>query len=87
VADEAFEVSPVGYVRRDGDKTYLEILESYVPALKQMEHFSHVHVLWWFSEFQDDEHRATIQIQPPTTARPSRGCLGRARPRGPIPSG
>lgn len=45
MTDKTFEVSPVGYVRRDSGKTYLEILDPYVPALKQMEHLSHAQVL------------------------------------------
>jgi tRNA (Thr-GGU) A37 N-methylase len=79
VVDKTFQVSPVGYVRRDGAKTYLEILEPFVPALKQMEHFSHVHVFWWFSAQQDKDSRATLQVQAPYE-HPSLGYSRCARP-------
>jgi hypothetical protein len=42
---KTFEVSPVGYVRREGGKTTLDILDLYVPTLKQMEHLSQAQVL------------------------------------------
>ena len=62
---ETFDIFPIGYVRRKNEKIYLEILKSYIPALKQLEHFSHVHVFWWFSEFQDDMYRKIMQNHPP----------------------
>ncbi len=87
MSEQPFEVFPVGYVRRDNGKTRLEILESYIPALKQLEHFSHVQVFWWFSEFQDDEHRATIQVQPPYENAPVSGVFAVRSPRRPNPIG
>jgi tRNA-Thr(GGU) m(6)t(6)A37 methyltransferase TsaA len=65
---EAFKIFPIGYVRREGGRTYLEILEAYVPALKELERFSHVQVFWWFSEFQDDEYRGITQSEAPYAA-------------------
>jgi tRNA (Thr-GGU) A37 N-methylase len=53
VEQSVFEVFPIGYVRRENGRTYLELLEPYVPALKELERFSHVQVFWWFSEFDE----------------------------------
>jgi excinuclease ABC subunit A len=83
---EAFNLFPIGYVRREGEKTYLEILEKYVPALKQLEHFSHVQVLWWFSGFQDNEYRGMTQCEPPYEA-PVTGVFACRAPTRPNPIG
>jgi tRNA-Thr(GGU) m(6)t(6)A37 methyltransferase TsaA len=59
--EETYEVFPVGYVRRSGGRTTLEILAPYVPALKELDRFSHVQVLWWFSKFDDEMYRRVTQ--------------------------
>jgi tRNA-Thr(GGU) m(6)t(6)A37 methyltransferase TsaA len=62
---QTFRLAPIGQVKRDGGRIYLAIDEPYRPALKQLEHFGHLHVLWWFSRYEDQEHRSTLQSQPP----------------------
>jgi excinuclease ABC subunit A len=84
---EVFNVFPIGHVRRDGKEVHLEILKPYTPALKQLAHFSHGQVLWWFSGFQDDESRQTIQIQPPYESAPVSGVFAVRSPRRPNPIG
>jgi len=83
---ETFVIFPIGYVRRDDGKTYLEILEPYKPALKELEHFSHVQVFWWFSEFQDDMYREITQNEPPYEA-PVTGVFASRSPVRPNPIG
>jgi len=84
---EVFNVFPIGHVRRDSEKVHLDILKSYAPALKQLAHFSHAQVLWWFSGFQDDESRQTIRIQPPYENAPVSGVFAVRSPRRPNPIG
>ena len=79
-----FKIFPIGYVRRNEGKTYLEILKSFVPALKELEHFSHVQVFWWFNEFQDDEYRQITQSEPPYEA-PVTGVFASRSPVRPNP--
>ncbi len=87
MSEKVFKVSPIGYVKKDGGKTRLEIIESYIPALKQLEHFSHAQVFWWFSAFQDDEHRAVTQVQPPYDDAPLSGVFALRAPMRPNPIG
>jgi tRNA-Thr(GGU) m(6)t(6)A37 methyltransferase TsaA len=61
--EEAYGVFPVGYVRRNDGRTTLEILEPYVPALKELDKFSHVQVFWWFSQFDDEMYRGVTQSE------------------------
>lgn len=62
---ENFNMHPIGYVRESKNGYYLEILESYRPALKQLDQFSHVMVFWWAHKRDDDRNRAKIQTKPP----------------------
>ena len=83
---QVFNLFPIGYVRRQEGRTYLEILEPFVPALKQLEHFSHVQVFWWFSELEGDEYRTITQVQPPYEA-PVTGVFATRSPVRPNPIG
>ena len=60
-----FTLNPIGYVRRSGNNTYLEILEPFRPALKQLEQFSHVIVLWWADKHDNERSRTKLQTEPP----------------------
>ncbi len=61
--ETVYEVFPVGHVRRSDGRTTLEILEPYVPALKELDKFSHVQVFWWFSRFDDEMYRGITQSE------------------------
>jgi excinuclease ABC subunit A len=86
-AEQAFDVFPVGHVRRDGGQVRLEILKSFAPALKQLEHFSHVHVFWWAVASQEAERRAATQCQPPYEGAPLTGVFACRSPARPNPVG
>ena len=62
---ETYNVHPIGYVRRLTDEIHLEIEEPYRPGLKQLEHFSHVMVLWWADKMDTEEFRGMLQCKPP----------------------
>lgn len=84
---KTFKIFPVGYVRRENERTYLEILPSYVPALKELERFSHVQVFWWFSEFQDDMYRQVTQSDKAPYDAPVLGVFACRSPVRPNPIG
>jgi tRNA-Thr(GGU) m(6)t(6)A37 methyltransferase TsaA len=60
-----YEISPIGYVRKKGMKTSLEIIDKYVPGLRGLNNFSHVLVFWWANKIEDTEYRDRLQIYPP----------------------
>lgn len=84
---QTFEIWPIGYVRRDNGRTYLEILGPYVPALKELEQFSHVQVFWWFSQFQDEMYRAVTQSEHSPYEAPVMGMFACRSPVRPNPIG
>jgi tRNA-Thr(GGU) m(6)t(6)A37 methyltransferase TsaA len=85
VEQAVFEVFPIGYVRRDDERTYVEILEPYVPALKELERFSHVQVFWWFSEFDDEMYRTITQSDHAPYDAPTLGVFACRSPVRPNP--
>jgi tRNA-Thr(GGU) m(6)t(6)A37 methyltransferase TsaA len=60
-----YELHPIGYVRRSPQSVHLEIAEPFRPGLKQLEHFSHVIVVWWADQHDNAEDRSTMQCYPP----------------------
>ena len=64
---KAFQVFPIGHIHRNEGDMYLEITTQFRPALKQLEHFSHITVLFWAHEHGATEVRNTIdlQVEPP----------------------
>jgi len=61
----AYEVRPIGTVRSAEQGSYLEIFEPFRPALKQLDQFSHVIVLWWADQLDDEESRRILECNPP----------------------
>ncbi|RCX18348.1 tRNA-Thr(GGU) m(6)t(6)A37 methyltransferase TsaA [Anaerobacterium chartisolvens] len=69
--DITYEIHPIGFVRKSEDEVgggsgaYLEILEYYRDALKELNKFSHVIVLWWAEDFYGNDIRNTLRTRPP----------------------
>ncbi len=62
--DPTYTISPIGYIKRNGMDTYLEVNEEYIPGLKELNNFSHVMVLWLADKIET-EYRNMLQTYPP----------------------
>jgi tRNA-Thr(GGU) m(6)t(6)A37 methyltransferase TsaA len=62
---ETYQMYPIGYIRRSENGIHLEILEPFRPALKHLDHFSHVMVFWWAHKHDNDKSRSATQTEPP----------------------
>jgi tRNA-Thr(GGU) m(6)t(6)A37 methyltransferase TsaA len=62
---DAYQIRPIGYVRSADGDSYLEILEPFRPALKQLDQFGHVIVLWWADQHDNEESCGLVQCRPP----------------------
>ncbi len=60
----SLRMQPIGLVKQQGDRTYVEIEPQYAAALKGLEGFSHLWVVYWFHENDTPERRATLQVHP-----------------------
>jgi len=85
-ANETYAIHPVGHVRAGDDGFRLEIDEPYRDALLGLEDFSHVVVLWWAHELDNDEARAvTVCDQPYRNAPEKLGIFATRSPLRPNP--
>ena len=60
---DEYSVYPIGLIHREDDEIYLEILPQFRPGLKQLEHFSHITVLFWAHQHSSIEERSSIDLQ------------------------
>lgn len=77
-----FVVRPIGTVRSDEKETWLEVKKEYVPALQALEGFSHIQVLWWFSDLDSEQYRSTLQMDQPYKGAPE--VMGTFATRSPL---
>lgn len=60
-----YSIYPIGYIRRYEETIILEILKPFRPALKQLDHFSHVMVFWWADKHDNEKSRSILRTEPP----------------------
>lgn len=83
--DDALMLHPIGILRNDGG-VRVELDPRYAPALKGLERYSHLHVLWWFSERDSEADRARLEVLPHhRDARESVGVFSTRAPCRPNP--
>lgn len=61
---QVYQLHPVGTVEKEGGVTRLVIAEEYAPALKGLDGFSHVVVLYWFHKNDVPRKRRILQVHP-----------------------
>jgi len=64
---DPIEVFPIGYVRREPGNMVIEVLPRFRPALLNLEHFSHLLVLFWGDKHGEYKFRneLDLQVDPP----------------------
>jgi tRNA (adenine37-N6)-methyltransferase len=85
--EEEFQIHPVGYLNRQENKIFIEILQPYRDALKGLDPFSHVQVIWWFNHFDDENRRKTITFDKMPFKAPALGVFACRSPMRPNPIG
>ena len=79
---EKLTLKPVGKVCSDGEGTRIVLDKEYIPALAGLEGFSHICVLWWFSDFDSPDMRSYYQSPSPYKGGPQ--VMGTFATRGPV---
>jgi tRNA-Thr(GGU) m(6)t(6)A37 methyltransferase TsaA len=59
-----FKVHPIGYVKVEGDRTYIVLDKKYESGLLRMNTLSEIWVLWWFDRNDTPEKRSILQVHP-----------------------
>lgn len=77
----AFTMNPVGWIRKTGGKTYIEIEKRYQPALLGVSELTSIWVLWWFDRNDSPEKRSVLQVHPRgDPSQPLRGVFATRSP-------
>lgn len=81
-----YQVYPIGKIQNNEEGSCIIIEPAYIPALQALEGFSHLNVLWWFSDFDSEEFRTTLQApQPYKNAPETMGIFATRSPIRPNP--
>ena len=57
--------------RNNSNGTFIEIEPKYIPAMEALDGFSHINVIWWFSDFDSTEARNTLNTPKPYKKAPT----------------
>lgn len=69
-SQKEINLKPIGHVRIEGDdpmkaEYFIDILDPYRTALKELDKFSHVIVFWWADKNDNEEARSVLETTPP----------------------
>lgn len=62
---EQLYVKPIGKIKSYDGRMFVDIDKEYIPALKGLNGFSHLIVLWWFDKCDAEESRSISQVKEP----------------------
>jgi tRNA-Thr(GGU) m(6)t(6)A37 methyltransferase TsaA len=82
MSKQTFEIFSIGKVEQSENGWQLSIFEPYRKALRELESFGHVVVLWWANYFDNNQHRQTLECTKPYKSAPEK--LGIFATRSPI---
>lgn len=63
-ADPVYEMRPIGWVRKQDGRTYIEVEPRYQPALLGVAELDSIWVLYWFDRNDTPEQRAILKVHP-----------------------
>lgn len=66
-----FSVKQIGVIRAEGEDFRIELLPQYVPALKGLQDFGDIQVVWWFSGCDNAAARGVLTVDAPYTKGPA----------------
>ena len=67
---QKFQVKPIGKIRVNEEGMLVVIEKNYVPALKALDGFGHLNIIWWFSDFDNEEMRNILEVPKPYKKSP-----------------
>lgn len=69
---KTYEVKPIGTICNKEEGTFLKVDTEYVTALKALDGFSHINVIWWFSSLDDEKYREVREVDRPYKLAPEK---------------
>jgi len=83
---EKLQVNRIGTININDKGMFIELEQKYIPALQGLEGFSHLNVIWWFSDFDNEQMRNVLELPKPyKTAPDTMGIFATRSPVRPNP--
>jgi len=82
MSKKEFKIAPIGVIWASKNDFFLEVKKEYSLALKGLEGFSHIHVLWWCHLLDGEAYRTIMEAEQPYKNSPPR--LGVFATRSPL---
>lgn len=81
-----FSVQSIGKVCNSEKGMFIEVEKKYIPALQALEGYSHINVLWWFSDCDNAKSRSVLHTEQPYKGAPEvMGTFATRSPERPNP--
>lgn len=81
-----YEVHSIGKISSTESGTFLQLEPQYIPALQALDGFSHINVIWWFSDFDNEKARSILEADQPYKKAPKKmGVFATRSPMRPNP--
>ncbi len=77
-----FQVNPIGKISISERGMFIKLEPKYIPALQALDGFSHLNVIWWFSDFDNEDARNVLETPQPYKNAPD--VMGTFATRSPI---
>lgn len=61
---DSYKIFPVGFIRKKGQTTRIEIQKKFRTALLGLDGFSHIYVIYWFHKNDTPQQRSVLQVHP-----------------------
>lgn len=83
---QKLQINPIGKIEACEDGMCIKLAPKYTSALQGLGGFSHLSVIWWFSDFDDEDARSILEVPHPyKNAPPVMGVFATRSPVRPNP--
>ena len=83
---QQFQVKSIGRIQVNGDRMKIKLEPEYIPALRGLEDFRYIQVLWWFDKCDNTQSRSSfIENSPYKNAPEFLGTFATRAPQRPNP--
>lgn len=67
-----YEVHAIGTVTNNEEGSSIRLDSAYIPALRALDGFGYINVLWWFSDFDNEQARSVLEAGQPYKKAPDK---------------
>lgn len=85
--NNTYDINTNGIIRKAKGYCIIEITNTDENIFNYLNQFSHIQILWWFSHFEKESFRRTIECKPPYEKAPRTGVFASRSPVRPNPIG